>query len=263
MKSCWRWLALLLLGLGFCILVTAPFFESTILIFLKDHLARFARLVEENRVFALLIYTTVYIACTAASFPSAILLTLIGGSFFGAFLGATAAAVSATIGGLCAFLAARTVSSWSRQLGDFDLSRMIGALEQDAASYLMFLRLTPIFPFWLVNLAAAVARVRLTTFLWTTFFGVMPGGFAFATAGEAFGGILERQARAYRNCVTQGSSVCSLHVGPVDLIDPALLLALLFLGTLALIPVLMKRVPHLARFCERRGWIRATSAGEP
>jgi uncharacterized membrane protein YdjX (TVP38/TMEM64 family) len=264
MKSCWRWLALLLLGLGFCILVTAPFFESTILIFLKDHLARFARLVGENRVFALLIYTTVYIACTAASFPSAILLTLIGGSFFGTFLGATAAAVSATIGGLCAFLAARTVSgSWSRQLGGFDLSRMIGALEQDAASYLMFLRLTPIFPFWLVNLAAAVARVRLTTFLWTTFFGVMPGGFAFATAGEALGGILERQARAYRNCVAQGSSVCSLHVGPVDLIDPALLLALLFLGTLALIPVLMKRVPHLARFCERRGWIRATSGGEP
>ena len=208
----------------------------SILIFLKDHLARFARLVEENRVFALLIYTTVYIACTAASFPSAILLTLIGGSFFGTFLGATAAAVSATIGGLCAFLAARTVSgSWSRQLGGFDLSRMIGALEQDAASYLMFLRLTPIFPFWLVNLAAAVARVRLTTFLWTTFFGVMPGGFAFATAGEALGGILERQARAYRNCVVQGSSVCSLHVGPVDLIDPALLLALLFLGTLALI----------------------------
>lgn len=262
MKSRWRWLALLLLGLGLCLMVTAPFFESTALFFLKDHLAKFARLVEENRVFALVIYITVYVACAAASFPSAILLTLTGGFFFGAVLGATAAAFSATLGGLCAFLAARTLSgTWSRTLGGFDLSRMIGALEQDAPSYLMFLRLTPIFPFWLINLAAAVARVRLTTFLWTTFFGVMPGGFAFATAGEALGGILERQADVYRNCVAQESHACNMHIEPVDLIDPLLLIALLFLGSLALIPVLMKRVPHLARFCERRGWLRVTSNG--
>ena len=264
MKSPWRWLALLLLGMGFCLLVTAPFFESAILFFLNGHLAKLARLVEQNLVFALLVYITVYVACTAASFPSAILLTLIGGSFFGAFVGATAVAISATIGGLCAFLAARTLSgNWSGRLVGFDLSRMIGTLEQDAASYLMFLRLTPIFPFWLVNLAAAVARVRLTTFLWTTFFGVMPGGFAFATAGQALGAILGRQADAYHDCVARGSSMCSLHIEPVDLVNPALLLALLFLGTLALIPVVMKRVPQLARYCGRRGWIRATSGGEP
>ncbi|MBW0002211.1 MAG: TVP38/TMEM64 family protein [Hyphomicrobiales bacterium] len=269
MKSRWWWLALLLLGLGLCLLVTAPLFESAILFFLKDHLARFAHLVDENRVFALVIYITIYVACTAASFPSAVLLTLTGGFFFGAFLGATAAAFSATLGGLCAFLAARTLSgSWSRMLGGFDLSRMIGALEQDATSYLMFLRLTPVFPFWLINLAAAVARVRLTTFLWTTFFGVMPAGFAFATAGEALGGILERQAALYRDCVAQGSQVCNLHIEPVDLIDPVLFIALLVLASLALIPVAMKRVPQLARFCERRGWLRAarrgaTSGGEP
>ncbi|MBV8770241.1 MAG: TVP38/TMEM64 family protein [Hyphomicrobiales bacterium] len=264
MKSRWRWIALLLLGLGFCLLVTAPFLESSILIFLNENLARCKHLVEENRVLALLIYVTIYVACAAASFPSAILLTLIGGCFFGAFVGATAAAISATLGGLCAFLAVRVISqNWSRKLASFDLSRMIGALEQDAASYLMFLRLTPIFPFWLVNLAAAIARVRLTTFVWTTFFGILPAGFAFATAGEALGAILGRQTEAYRDCVMRGGSACSFHVQPVDLIDPSLVLALLLLGTLALIPVMMKRIPHLARFCERRGWIRAQSGGEP
>ena len=264
MKSRWRWLALLLLGLGFCLLVTAPFYESAVLIFLDEHLERFTRLVEENRIVALLIYITVYVACAAASFPSAILFTLIGGCFFGAFVGATAAAISATLGGLCAFLAARTLSqNWSRRLAGFDLSRMIAALEQDAASYLIFLRLTPIFPFWLVNLAAAIARVRLSTFMWTTFFGVIPGGLAFATAGEALGAILGRQAQTYRECLARGAGACSFHVEPVDLIDPRLVFALIFLGTLALIPVVMKRIPHLARFCERRGWIRATSGGEP
>ena len=264
MKSRWRWLARLLLGLGICLVLTAPFYESSMLIFLKDHLGTFAQLVEQNRVVAVLIYITIYVACAAASLPSAILLTLTGGFFFGAYLGATAAAISATLGGLCAFLAARTISgNWSRTLGGFDLSRMIGALEQDATSYLMFLRLTPIFPFWLINLAAAVARVRLTTFLWTTFVGVMPGGFAFAMAGEALGGILERQAGAYRACLVQGSSTCTVRFEAFALVDPTLFFALLFLGALALIPVFVKRVPQLARFCERRGWSRAISGGEP
>jgi uncharacterized membrane protein YdjX (TVP38/TMEM64 family) len=264
MKSCWRWLALLLLILGLCLLVTAPVYESPILIFLNDHLARFTRLVEENRVLALLIYIATYVSCAAASFPSAILLTLIGGCLFGAFLGGTAAAVSATLGGLCAFIAARSLSrNWSRRLAGFDLSRMIGALEQDAASYLMFLRLTPIFPFWLVNLAAAIAGVRLRTFLWTTFFGVMPGGFAFATAGEALGAILARQTEIYRACLAQGAKSCSLHIDPAALVDQRLVLALAFLGALALIPVMMKRIPPFAKFCERRGWLRAASGGGP
>jgi uncharacterized membrane protein YdjX (TVP38/TMEM64 family) len=264
MKSRWRWPALLLLTIGLCLLVAVPFYESPILMFLNDHLERFMLLVEQNRVLALAIYIAIYVACAAVSFPSAILLTLIGGCSFGAFVGGMAAAMGATLGGLFAFLAARALSrNWSRRLAGFDLSRMIGTLEQDAGSYLMFLRLTPIFPFWLVNLAAAVAGVRLTTFLWTTFFGVMPGGFAFATAGEALGALLARQAEIYRRCMAQGTGACSLHVDRVAIVDQRLLIALAFLGALALIPVAMKRVPPFARFCERRGWAKAASGGEP
>jgi uncharacterized membrane protein YdjX (TVP38/TMEM64 family) len=264
MKSRWRWPALLLLTAGLCLLVAGPFYESAILMFLDENLVWFTGVVDAHRAAALVLYMALYVVSAALSFPSAILFTLIGGFGFGAFVGGAAAATSATLGGLCAFLAARALSrDWSRKLASIDLSRVIGALQQDAASYLLFLRLTPIFPFWLVNLAAAVAGVRLTTFVWTTFFGVMPAAFAFAAAGEAFGAILDSQAQAYRRCMVLGLHPCGLHIDRTAIVDRQLLLALGMLGALALIPVAIKRIAPVARFCERRGWIKAATGGEP
>jgi len=183
MKSPWRWPALLLLAVGLCLLVAMPLYKSPLLIFTHDHLAKMTRFVAHDPGFALLAYVLIYVASIALSFPAAILLTLIGGFGFGVLVGGLAAAASATLGGLLAFLAARALNrDWSRRVAGFDLSAVIAALQEDAASYLIFLRLMPVFPFWLVNLAAAIAGVRLTTFLWTTFFGVMPAAFAFAAA---------------------------------------------------------------------------------
>ncbi|MFI5014775.1 MAG: TVP38/TMEM64 family protein [Hyphomicrobiales bacterium] len=242
---------------GVCVLVAIPFYESDILIFLNDNLGRFERVIEQHRGLALAGYMAIYVGSVAVSFPGAVLLTLIGGFGFGALVGGMAAATSATLGGLCAFLAARALSrDWSRKLAGLDLAGVIEALEQDAASYLIFLRLMPVFPFWLVNLAAAVAGVRLTTFAWTTFFGVMPGGFAFAAAGEALGAILERQSQAYRACIDSGTQYCGMHLDRAALVDRRLLLALGLLGALALIPVAIKRIPPLRRFCESKGWIK-------
>jgi len=257
MKYLKRWPALSLVLAGLCVLVAIPFYESDILIFLNDNLAKFGRLIAQHRVLALVAYMAVYVGSVAVSFPGAVLLTLIGGFGFGALVGGLAAATSATLGGLGAFLAARALSrDWSRKLAGFDLSHVIEALKQDAASYLIFLRLMPVFPFWLVNLAAAVAGVRLTTFAWTTFFGVMPGGFAFATAGEALGAILGRQSEAYRACVASGAQSCGMHLDRGALVDRRLLLALGLLGALALIPVAIRRIPPLTRFCESKGWIK-------
>jgi uncharacterized membrane protein YdjX (TVP38/TMEM64 family) len=257
MKPRWRWLALLLLAAGLCLLVAMPLYESTILIFLNDHLAKFTRLIGQHRALALMVYIAVYVGSVAVSFPGAILLTLLGGFGFGGLIGGMAAAASATLGGLCAFLAARALSrDWSRKLAGFDLSGVIEALDRDAVSYLMFLRLVPVFPFWLVNLTAAIAGVPPATFLWTTFFGVMPGAFAFATAGGALGGILERQSEAYRACIASGAQYCSMHLDRAAFVDRRLLVALGLLGALALIPVAMRRIPPLARFCERKGWIK-------
>jgi uncharacterized membrane protein YdjX (TVP38/TMEM64 family) len=257
MKSPWRWPALLLLLLGLGFLLAMPLYESPILVFMHENLERMARFIAEHRAVALGVYVLIYVACMALSFPAAILLTLIGGYGFGIPIGGLSAAASATLGGLMAFLALRSLGrDWSKKLAGFDLSRIVATLREDAASYLIFLRLMPVFPFWLVNLAAALACVRVATFLWTTFFGVMPAAFTFATAGQALGTILEDRASAYRDCLASGVASCSMHIERAAIVDRRLLLALAALGALALVPVAVRRIPPLARFCRRKGWIK-------
>jgi uncharacterized membrane protein YdjX (TVP38/TMEM64 family) len=265
MKSHWRWPALvLLLALGLCFLVAMPLYESPILIFVHDNLERMTRFIAQHYWPALAAYIVIYVVCIALSFPAAILLTLFGGFGFGIVVGGLVAALSATLGGLAAFLVARSLSrDWSQKLGRFDLSGAIATLREDAASYLIFLRLMPVFPFWLVNLAAAIAGVPLATFLWATFFGVMPAAFTFATAGEALGAILERQSQAYHECLAAGLAHCSVRIDRAAIVDQRLLVALGALGGLALIPVAIRRIAPLARFCRRRGWIKPLTSGEP
>ncbi len=264
MKSRWRWPAALVLVVGLCLLVAVPFYKSSLLIFVHDHLAKLVHLIARHYGLALFAYILIYVVSIALSFPAAALLSLIGGYGFGALVGGMAAAASATLGGLAAFLAVGALSrDWSRKLGGFDLSGVIATLKEDAASYMIFLRLIPVFPFWLVNICAAVAGVRPKTFLVTTFFGIMPAVFAFAVAGEALGALLEDRWQAYRACLASGAAHCSMHIERAAIIDKRLLLALGALGLMALIPVAIRRIPPLARFCRRRGWMGPIAPGEP
>jgi uncharacterized membrane protein YdjX (TVP38/TMEM64 family) len=264
MKSRWRWPALLLIAAGLCLLVAMPFYESPLLIFIHDNLARMTRLIERSHALTLAAYILVYVASIALSFPAAALLTLIGGCGFGVWVGGLAAAASATLGGLAAFLAARALSrDWSRKVAGFDLTGVIATLREDAPSYLIFLRLIPVFPFWLVNLSAALAGVRARTFLWTTFFGIMPAAFTLAAAGQALGAILEGRWQVYQACLAAGIAHCGMHIDRAAIVDRRLFLALGALGALALIPVAVRRIPPLARFCRRRGWMKPIAPGEP
>ena len=264
MKSHWRWPALILFALGLCFLVAMPLYESPLLIFVHNNLAKLSRWIAQDYGLALAAYMAIYVASIALSFPAAIILTLIGGCGFGIIVGGLTAAASATMGGLIAFLAARALSrDWSRKVGGFDLSGAIARLREDAPSYLIFLRLMPVFPFWLVNLTAAIAGVPLPTFLLTTFFGVMPAAFAFATAGQALSAILERQSVAYRDCLASGAAHCTMQLDRASMVDARLFTALGALGGLALIPVAVRRIAPLARFCRRRGWMKPLAPGEP
>ena len=142
---------------------------------LHANVARVAELIGRDPPLALVIYVLVYVGAVALSFPAASLLTVIGGFGFGWLVGGLAAAASATLGGTLAFLAARALSrDWPRRLAGFDLATPLSALRSDATAYMLFLRLTPLIPFWLVNIAAALADVPLATFLLTTLLGVLP-----------------------------------------------------------------------------------------
>lgn len=127
-----------------------------------------------------------YIVQTALSLPGAAVLSLAAGAIFGSIMGTLYANVAATIGATLAFLVTRYL------LRDVVLNRfgarlegMNRELEERGFNYLLFLRLVPLFPFFLINLAAGLTRLPLRTFLFGTMLGIIPGGFVYVNAGAS------------------------------------------------------------------------------
>jgi len=159
---------------------------------LARHRATLAGLVAANPLLAAAVYMAVYAAGVALSVPGAVILTLTGGFLFGAVLGTGLAVVGATIGATGVFLFARVIFG-PNALDRFGApaQRLAEAIRRNAGSYLLVLRLVPLFPFFLVNLVPAFVGVRLPVYVVTTFFGIIPGTAVFALTGAGLGNILD------------------------------------------------------------------------
>jgi uncharacterized membrane protein YdjX (TVP38/TMEM64 family) len=160
---------------------------------LKTHRETLVGFVKSNFILAAVVYLIVYICAVAFSLPGAVFLTLSGGFLFGAAFGTILTVTGATIGATIIFLFARTL------LGDNALDRfgapaakLADGIRRNAGSYLLVLRLVPLFPFFLVNLVPAFVGVPLTTYVLTTFFGIMPGTAVFSLAGAGLGSVLDQ-----------------------------------------------------------------------
>lgn len=131
-------------------------------------------------------FMVVYIVQTALSLPGAAILSLAAGAIFGSIMGTVYANIAATIGATLAFLVTRYL------LRDVVLNKFGGKLEginreleNRGFNYLLFLRLVPVFPFFLINLAAGLTRLPLRTFFIGTMLGIIPGGFVYVNAGAS------------------------------------------------------------------------------
>ncbi len=208
---------------------------------LQDVIAR-------HRLGALAAYVALYIAVVALSVPGGIFLTMAGGLLFGVVVGGIAALVGATIGAVGIFLIAKSAlgEHLVRRAGPLAASLADG-FRADAFSYLLFLRLVPIFPFWLVNLVPALAGVRLATFAAATALGIIPGTFAFAFVGAGLDSVIVAQEAAYRACLAAGRPDCRLDFQLKSALTPELLGGLIALGLVALIPVVVKRLRARSR----------------
>lgn len=165
---------------------------------------------------ALLTYT----AATTLSLPGGALLSLTVGFLFGRWVGTGVILVAATSGASLVFLAARYLfADAARQKLGGKLRELSEGFARDGFNYLLFLRLVPLFPFWLVNLAPAFTGIRLSTYVAATAIGIIPGAFVFANLGQSLGRI-------------QSAS---------QLVSPETLGALALLGVLALVPVLARK----------------------
>ncbi|MEI9804678.1 MAG: VTT domain-containing protein [Pseudolabrys sp.] len=151
--------------------------------------------------------------------------------------------IGATIGATLIFLVARTA------LGEPLLRRagprachLAQGFCKDAFSYLLFLRLVPAFPFFLVNLVPAFAGVRLLPFMAATALGIIPATFVYALAGTGLDSAITVQKESYEACLAAGHADCHLTFDARDVLTPQLLGALVALALLALIPVVVRRL---------------------
>ena len=123
-----------------------------------------------------------YCAVVRLSLPGGAIMTLAGGFLFGSVLGTLYVNVGATVGATLAFLVARyLLRDWGSGNSVADSSHP-GRFARNAFSYLLTLRLIPLFPF-LVNMVSGLTRVNVGTYVAATSLGIIPGSFVFAYAG--------------------------------------------------------------------------------
>lgn len=153
--------------------------------------AALAELVAARPVAAPMAYVGLYTAVVALSLPQAVVVTIAGGLLFGTLWGGLLAIAGATAGAsiLYAIACSAAGDSLARRGGDF-VQSLRAALERDGFNYLLAIRLVPLFPFWLVNLAAALGGMRLLPFTAATLLGIAPGTFVFASVGAGIGSVL-------------------------------------------------------------------------
>ncbi len=174
---------------------------------------------------ALAAFGLIYAVMVAFSIPGALVLTLGGAMLFGWAANAAVVIVSATLGAAAVFLAARFgLGEPLRARAGPALKKMEAGFRANAFSYMLVLRLIPLFPFWLVNLAPAFLGVPVATFVVATAIGIAPGTIVFSIIGEGLGGV-----------VAAGGDI---H--PDQILTPTMIAALVALAALALVPVLFK-----------------------
>ncbi|GAB1724782.1 MAG: TVP38/TMEM64 family protein [Nitrospira sp. CR1.1] len=183
----------------------------------RDQLLAFT---EANYSTAVAMYVLAYCTVVGLSLPGGAIMTLAGGFLFGSMLGTLYVNVGATVGATLAFLVARyLLRDWVEQQFGSRLGAIQDGFARNAFSYLLTLRLIPLFPFFLVNMVSGLTRVNVGTYVAATSLGIIPGSFVFAYAGRQLG------------------TINSLK----EIVSPNVLTAFTLLGLLALVPILYKR----------------------
>ncbi len=188
---------------------------------LKDNRDSLLAFTDANFAAAVAIFIGTYILVAGLSLPGAVILTLAGGFVFGAGLATLFINIGATTGATLAFLTARYVlrdaveQRFGARLGPFQ-----EGFAKNAFSYLLTLRLIPLFPFFVVNLVSGLTHVSVGIYVAATAIGIIPGSFVYAYAGRQLG------------------TINSLK----EIVSPNVIGAFVLLGLLALVPVVYKRV---------------------
>jgi len=182
--------------------------------------------VRAHPLVSVLAYVAIYGLGVALSLPIALLLTLTGGFLFGTWIGGLAAAVACTGGASVVFLISRlTVGDALESRIGPRVRALAEEIRKDAFFYLLTLRLIPVTPFWLANVAAGLIAIPILTFVAATFIGILPPAIIYAGVGAGLEGLFAAGATP------------SLRA----LITPRIALPLAGLAVLSILPILYQR----------------------
>ena len=144
--------------------------------------------VAANPYLAAAIFFGVYVVVTALSLPGAALMTLVGGALFGLGWGLLLVSFASVMGATVAMIISRfLLQSWVQKRFGKRLKAINQGVDSEGAFYLFALRLVPVFPFFLINLAMGLTRLKVTTFWWVSQIGMLPGTFVYVNAGRELG----------------------------------------------------------------------------
>ncbi|MBI5741413.1 MAG: TVP38/TMEM64 family protein [Nitrospirae bacterium] len=155
------------------------------LAYIKESQQNFLSLYSERRFTVIAGYMAIYIFSTALSLPGAAALTIAAGALFGLVTGTVIVSFASTIGATLACSVSRfLLRDWVQgKFGD-RIAKVNEGIEKEGAFYLFTLRMIPLFPFWLINLAMGVTGMRLITFYWVSQLGMLAGTVVYVNAGK-------------------------------------------------------------------------------
>lgn len=215
------------LGLGYAFGVHEYFSLS----FLSESREMLTGFVADNFAISILGFTLLYALAVAFSFPAASILTIFGGFLFGWWIGGLAVAFGATAGATTIFLVAQTAfGDFLKQKMPERVRNLAEGFEKDAFSYLLVLRIAPVFPFFVINIAPALFNVKTRDYVLATFLGILPGVFAYSFLGQGVGSVLE------------AAEAAGTEPSVADLITTEITLAFAALATVAAIPVIIRKL---------------------
>ncbi|HEX2542912.1 MAG TPA: FAD-dependent oxidoreductase [Caldimonas sp.] len=138
----------------------------------------------ERPLTAALLFFLAYVALTALSVPGAAVATVAAGALFGLVQGTVIVSFAAAIGATLAMLSARwLLGDWVRARFGERLATLNAGMERDGGFYLFTLRLVPVLPFVLINLAMGLTSIRPWTFYWVSQLGMLAGTLIYVNAG--------------------------------------------------------------------------------
>lgn len=177
--------AIVLIVVCFFALGLAEYFSLS---YLQEQRLRLVDFYRSNPVLTILVYVLLYIALTGLSIPSATGLTLLAGAIFDLAVGVAVVSVASVIGASIAFVIARYLFREPvRKKFPKQLATINKGIEKEGAFYLFAIRLVPIIPFFVTNVAMSLTTIRLWTFFWVSYIGMLAGTTVFVNAGSQLG----------------------------------------------------------------------------